>query len=174
MTKKKEQDKNNPDWWLHIHDKYDIKDLFQCEIVIKHRYEQSKEKYYQLVFQPIKDKSGNYYYDLPNIPLHNIIDAFDTSGIQHYITDQNKSKKVEIDYIAEKECPEDIVNVIGIGGLCMSSLPCCHRLVVKCRDGVQVTIRFANACIIKAIYDHTGQPQRPHIVEEVNRYLNNI
>lgn len=59
--------------------------------------------------------------------------------------------------------------VNGIGTLCMTSRPCKHRLVVEDVGGQEVTIKYAAADQIKAIFDKTGQQQRPHILETLEQ-----
>lgn len=163
--KEKEQNKEtNPDWWLHMHDKYTIEDLLTCEVIILHKYERTEDKHYQLRFWN-KVKEYAHYYDLSGSSLTDILSELSKAEIEHSVIDRNQGKTVTIDFA--NDVHPDMLFVVGIGGLCMSGIPCCHMLVVEDATGAEVTIKYVRADQIKEIYDHTGQPQRKHITDQL-------
>jgi len=170
-----EQSKKNPDWFLNMRTSYQVNTWYSCEVVVRHKYERTDKQCYELKFITNDGKyagcvSREY---LPNtVTLQSIKDCLDKAQITWTSKDLNKLKKVTIDFLSlnsssDSNYVNDIDSVIGIGTFCMSSRPCKHMLVVETDDGQEVTIKYAAADQIKAIYDATGQTQRPHILESL-------
>lgn len=168
---KVEQDRNqNPDWWIHAKEKYTLADRYSCQVVSLHKYERSKLMWYSLVFT---HKAGKYpgstrpREHLPEgTPVGEITAALDKHGIEHTTMDRNAAAKVTIDFMLNSAIAS-IGWVNGIGQLCMGA--CRHMLVVEDESEQEVTIKYVSAATIKAIYEKTVQPQRPHILESLAR-----
>lgn len=137
-------------------------------VIVIHKYERTTDKFYQLNFknkvQPyIGSVNQTNYLPFP-LKISEITDLLQKHGIDFSITDRNKQKKLTIDRIINYQ---DVDEVIGYGTICMESYPCCHRLVVRDKDGTEVTIQYVSSITIKAIYDHVGQTPRSHIQHAV-------
>lgn len=155
---------NNPDWWLHIKDKYDIASNYKCKIVVLHPCERLPGQCYNVQFSNARGEMVEKY--LPeSIPLDDITTALDEQHIIYKVVRHDTPRAITLDFINNID---SITRVIGFGEMCYQSMPCKHRLVVETDQEQELTIKYVDCLMIKKIYDQTGQAQQPHILKEVS------
>jgi len=154
VLKKTNQSKSNPDWWLHLKDKYDFKDRFYANITLFHKYEseQSKDCEIEIILNNVsysdikmkKYKSYKLYISIDELKkIKNVLYA---TQINIFITD--RIHVTNFDYIKNIIC-YNTKEIISIGKRC--NFDYYYNVILKDVDGVIYNIKYMSISQIKKI-----------------------
>lgn len=150
LKEKEEKDKGGKDYWLHKFTKYGVKDNYYFEIHEKNIYENYEKKYnfhFSLISKESRDIQDQYN-GFINIKSKEDADKVKQFAEENEIEVVFKSNilKTEIERIADVNL---IKKIVGIGAMCMQSIPCVHGLKFRGFDDKIYNARYAGYRLIR-------------------------
>ncbi len=147
LDQEREEAKAGPDWWLHLKDKYTVKDRYKPRITKKHPYAyHNSSKSVTAFVLDLRPGSTSFigqsiYFDgLDAVERH-------LKGLEIEFTIVDRTKDRDFDNLAQ---PDKVADVVGWGTLCKGS--CIHYLRFEDESGAEFGARYCGKNMIRDIY----------------------